>query len=56
MAEEQGMPQDLMCRTTTVQQDDITVGSNGSSDSDTEIVREEPTNDYLVNKENFDNG
>jgi hypothetical protein len=39
MAEEQGMPQDLMCRTTTVQQDNITVGSNDSSDSDTKIIQ-----------------
>jgi hypothetical protein len=56
MAEEQGMPQDFMCRTTTVQQDDASVGSTDSSDSDTEIVSEEPKNEYLLNKENIDNG
>jgi hypothetical protein len=46
MAEEQGMPQDLMCRATTVQQDD----------SDTEMVSVEPSNEHVLNKENIDNG
>jgi hypothetical protein len=56
MAEEQGMPQDLMCRTTTVQQDDVSVGSTDSSGSDNEMVSEEPKNEHLLNKENIDNG
>jgi hypothetical protein len=55
MAEEQGMQQDLMCRTTTVQQYDVSVYSNDISDSDTEMVSVEPTNDYLVDNENIDN-
>jgi hypothetical protein len=36
MAEEQGMPQDLMCRATMVQQD-VSVGSNDSCDSYTDM-------------------
>ncbi len=54
-AEEQGMPQDLLCRTTRVQQD-VVVSSNDDDDSDTEMVSEQPSNHHLMNKENFDNG
>jgi hypothetical protein len=45
MAEEQGMPQDLMYRTKTVQQDDVSVGHNNQYGSDTEMVSEEPNNE-----------
>jgi hypothetical protein len=53
-AKEHGMSQDLMCRATTVQQNG-SVGSNDSSDSDTSMGSEEPTNEHVLNKENCDN-
>jgi hypothetical protein len=53
-AKEHGMSQDLMCRATTVQQNG-SVGSNDSSDSDTGMGSEEPTNEHVLNKENCDN-
>ena len=54
-AEEQGMPQDLLCRTTRVQQD-VVVSSNDDDDSDTDMSSEQPSDDHVMNKENIDNG
>ncbi len=48
------MSQDLMCRTTTVQQD-VVVGSTDEDDSDTEMGNEQPSNDHLTNKESIGN-
>ena len=55
VAEEQGMPQDLMCRTTAVQQDAV-VSSTDYDDSGTEMSSEQPSDDHVMDKENIGNG
>jgi hypothetical protein len=70
-AEEQGMPQDIMCMPATrpnnvavgdSDEDDSDSGSgdagtehNGGSDSDTSMGSDEPNNEHVLNKENCDN-
>ncbi len=70
-AEEQGMPQDIMCMPATrpnnvavgdSDEDDSDSGSgdagtehNGGSDSDTSISSDEPTTEHVLNKDNCDN-